>query len=460
MKILRKAAQVINSLWSPEWYQRNGFYRLAALLGGEATSAGECMTVEKAMRCSAAYICTRVITEPLAGMPLPVMRKVGFNRVFESDSLVHKLLNVAPNGYQTAKTFRRVLTHHALNYGNGYARIDRRPNGEPYALHILHPTALIKKEISGNDLRYEFRTADGGTATYLGSQIFCLTNYSDDGINGIGAVSSGKEAIAQALAIEAFGATFFGRGGLKAGLLKKVIPFKFAEDRQKFEDDFKSKYRDGREGFHKNLLVEGDWDYKPIGADPTEAQLVEARAAMVPEIARFYGVTPHLAGDLSRAHFANVEHLWIEYINITLMPWMIAWEQEIHRVLLTDAQKATGWYAKHNAAAFQRGDFEARMRGYATLLQNGVASINECRALEDWDPVQGGEAHHIQLNMQTVPGTGEPTASERAAMAKTEPKPVEKAEPVTVNIAVPEKKASRRIIRDDAGRIAGIEETE
>ena len=62
----------------------------------------------------------------------------------------------------------------------------------------------------------------------------------------------------------------------------------------------------------------------------------------------------------------------------------------------------------------------SRMKGYSIALQNGLSNVDECRDLEDWDPLPGvaGKAHHIQLNMQTIPGTGEPTAAEASAAAR------------------------------------------
>ena len=71
-------------------------------------------------------------------------------------------------------------------------------------------------------------------------------------------------------------------------------------------------------------------------------------------------------------------------------------------------------YAKFNVNAFQRGDFETRVAGYSTLLQNGVLNIDEAREYEDLDPLPegAGKGHHIQLNMQTVPGSGQPTAAQ------------------------------------------------
>jgi hypothetical protein len=43
--------------------------------------------------------------------------------------------------------------------------------------------------------------------------------------------------------------------------------------------------------------------------------------------------------------------------------------------------------------------------------------VNEVRELEDWNPVDGGDDHHIQLNMQTLPG-GAPLTSESAQLVR------------------------------------------
>ena len=419
MNFLRKAGETLASLWDATWYSRNGFHALAGLVGAGNTKAGKPIDVERAMRCSVPFICTDVITKTLASMPLPLLIKRGENTEIARQSQIWKILNKRPNAGQTAQTLRRVATHHALNYGNGFVKIVRQkdsPDAEAIGAFVLHPKSFIKKDIVRNEPLYVFK-GDGKEISLKNYEVMHLMGHSDDGWTGKGAVELGKEPIAQLLSIEEYGTTFFSRGGMSAGLVKKMIPFARSEARKQFREDFEKQY-EGTQGFHKKVIVEGDWDFKPIGSNPTESQMVEARLSMVPEIARFYNLTPHLAGDLSRAHFANVEHLWIEFLNVTQGPWMTQWEQEIERVMLTPKQVADGYYAKHNTASFLRGDFETRMRGYSIVLQNGLASINECRSLEDWDPIPGGDAHHIQLNMQTVPGTGSPTASQTATMLK------------------------------------------
>jgi HK97 family phage portal protein len=425
VNILKKAQSALNSLWAPEWYLRNGYYRIASLLGaGQMTDSGEHVNVSKALRCGPVNACTRAICDPIASMPLEVVRKVNFQTTFQRESAVYRLLNRAPNDYQTPQVFRRLLISHALNYGNGFAKVGRRGNmGEPFALVPLHPTQFIKKDIVLGEPKYVFRIGSK-EQVFSNKEIFHLQDDSDDGLTGMGRVEVAKEAIGRALAMEAYGATFFGRGGIKAGLLKRSMPFKDMASQQRFEESWQEKYRNGKESFHRNVLLVGGskedgWNWEAIGSSPTEAQLVEAMSEVVAQICRYYGVSPTLAQDLSNAHYNNIEHLWRSHLNNALTPWMEKFEQEAYRILLTDSQKADGWYFRHDAAGFLRGDFKTLVEAIGTMLEKGLISIDEGREMIDFDPVPNGagKAFYIQLNRQTVPGTGEPTATEQATLA-------------------------------------------
>lgn len=422
MNWLKKAAEVAFNTVNVAWYARNGYPQLFQLLGGGTPSfTGESITVERAMQCSVVNVCTRMICDSLASMPLNLHQHTsdGGTKLLK-DTPLYRVLKLAPNPYQTPRVFRRTLSHHALNYGNGFARIARRGNaggGEVIGLYILHPYQVeIRFEESGAPV-YLYRTKGKGEERLSDAQIFHLSNQSDDGFTGAGAVDQGRHPIALYLALEQYGARFFARGGMGAGMLQKHVPFMNDQARQQFREDLQKEYA-GMENAHKTIITEGEWDFKPFATDPQKSQFIELRQQMIPEICRYYGITPHLAQDLSRAHFANVEGLGQEFVTYTLGSWMVGWEEEIYRSLLTKSQQEKGVYAKHNANALLRGDFEKRWKGYATALQNGVKSINEVRSLEDDDPIDGGDAHHIQLNMQTVAGTGEPTVSEQAQLIK------------------------------------------
>jgi HK97 family phage portal protein len=129
-------------------------------------------------------------------------------------------------------------------------------------------------------------------------------------------------------------------------------------------------------------------------------------------------MSPHLVGDLSRATFSNIEQLMLQFLKLTLSSWLTRWEQELWRCVLTPEEKSQGYFFRHNLDALLRGDFVSRVQGYATLLQNGVTSVNEVRDLEFWDPINGGDDHHIQLNMQTIPGSDQPVTNRSAALVR------------------------------------------
>lgn len=400
---------------------------MAQLMGaGASTDAGVIVTVETAMRCGPVAACTRAICSPISSMPLPAMRKVGFETKFEPDSRLHRILNLAPNGFQTPQKWRETTLHWALNHGNAYSKIERAGNmGEPVAMVPIHPSLLIKKDIVKGEPEYLFRI-NNKEEKFSNRDIFHLQGHSEDGILGIGTVDLAKEPIGRAMAMEAFGGTFFGRGGVRAGLLKRSLPFSDATAQKRFEDEWHSKYRAGKDSFHRNILLvtsgkQADgWDWEGIGSHPSEAQLVEQARAVVPEICRFYGVSPTLVQDLSEAHYNNLEHENRAHLTGVLTKWMTAFEQECYRVLLTDAQKSAGWAVRHDASGFLRGDFKVMLEAICAALEKGLINIDEGRELIDFDPVPNGagKAFYIQLNRQTVPGTGTPTAAEAASIAK------------------------------------------
>ena len=55
-----------------------------------------------------------------------------------------------------------------------------------------------------------------------------------------------------------------------------------------------------------------------------------------------------MVGDLEKSSFSNIEQQSLEFVKYTLDPWVIRWEQTIHRSLLLDVYKRQ---RLHRAAA-------------------------------------------------------------------------------------------------------------
>jgi HK97 family phage portal protein len=225
-----------------------------------------------------------------------------------------------------------------------------------------------------------------------------------DGLRGYSVITMARQSMGTALSVERNVARFYAQGGRVPYLLEMARKFKTDEDFDKFRQDWEKTYAEP----HKVPILENDIKYTKIGLSAVDAQMLETRLFGIHEICRWFLMSPHLVGDLSRATFSNIEQLALEFVKVTMQPWFTRWEQDLWRCVLTPDEKGQGYYFKHNTNELLRGDFLTRMQGYAIMLQNGVASDNEIRDLEDWNPFKGGDGHHIQLNMQPVPAAGLP----------------------------------------------------
>ena len=148
--------------------------------------------------------------------------------------------------------------------------------------------------------------------------------------------------------------------------------------------------------------------YTPISIAPEQAQFLETRKFQINEIARIFRVPPHMLADLEKSSFNNIETMSIEFLKYTIEPWLIRWEQEMHRKLLSESEKDMV-FMKFNVEDLLRGDYASRMQGYATSIQNGWMSVNDIRTLEQMDKIpaeEGGDQHFVNGAMVKLKDVG------------------------------------------------------
>ena len=115
-----------------------------------------------------------------------------------------------------------------------------------------------------------------------------------------------------------------------------------------------------------------------------------------------------MIGDLEKSSFSNIEQMSLEFVKYTLEPWLIRWEQSIHRCLLFGEEKRK-YFARFNVDGLLRGDYASRMNGYAVARQNGWMSANDIREMESQKPIpdeDGGNLYLINGNMTKLSDAG------------------------------------------------------
>ena len=375
----------------------------AFYMGG--SSSGKAVTERSAMQMTAVYSCVRILAEAVAGLPLHMYRYTSDGGKEKAiDHPLYRLLHDEPNPEMSSFVFRETLMTHLLLWGNAYAQIIRNGKGEVMALYPLMPNRMEVNRDSLGRLYYQYTTQSDdvptvkGTTVYLDpSEVLHIPGLGFDGLVGYSPIAMAKNAIGMAIACEEYGAKFFANGAAPSGVLEHPGTIK---DPARLRETWQSQFG-GSSNSGKVAILEEGMKYTPISISPEQAQFLETRKFQINEIARIFRVPPHMVGDLEKSSFSNIEQQSLEFVKYTLDPWVIRWEQSIHRTLLNETEKKE-YFVKFNLEGLLRGDYQSRMNGYATARQNGWMSANDIRELENLDRIpkaDGGDLYLINGNM-------------------------------------------------------------
>ena len=376
------------------------------------STAGKNVSETSAMQMTAVYACVRILSEAVAGLPLHLYRygERGTKKKAIDHPLYH-ILHDEPNPEMTSFIFRETLMTHLLLWGNAYAQVIRNGKGEILALYPLMPNRMKVDRDKSGEIVYEYtrssddaRTASGSTVLLKSTDVLHIPGLGFDGLVGYSPIAMARNAIGLAMATEEYGAKFFANGATPGGVLEHPGVLK---DPARVRESWNSVYQ-GSGNSHRIAVLEEGMKYTPIGIAPNEAQFLETRKFQINEIARIFRVPPHMVGDLEKSSFSNIEQQSLEFVKYTLDPWVIRWEQSIHRALLTKDEKNT-MFVKFNVDGLLRGDYASRMNGYAVGIQNGFMSPNDVRELENMDRIPeelGGDRYLCNGNMTPLESAG------------------------------------------------------
>jgi HK97 family phage portal protein len=367
------------------------------------SSSGKQVTEKNAMQSAAVYACVRVISETVASLPLHLYRHVEEGKRRDTLHPLYFLLHDSPNPDMTSFIFRETLMTHLLLWGNAYAQIVRNGHGEIIGLYPLMPDKMQVSRAETDELIYLYQSGMSNIA-FRREEILHIPGLGFDGLVGYSPIAMARNAIGMSMATEEFGASFFQNGAAPGGILEHPGTLK---DPSKVRESWNELFK-GSGNANKVAVLEEGMTYKQIGIPPNEAQFLETRKYQTEEICRIYRVPPHLVADLDKATFSNIEHQSISFVVHTIRPWLVRLEQAMNKALLYPAERQR-YFIEFNVDGLLRGDYESRMRGYATARQNGWMSANDIRRLENMNLIpkeEGGDLYLINGNMTKLEDAG------------------------------------------------------
>ena len=347
-----------------------------------------------AMQLSAVYRAVDLISNAVAMLPITLFAS---GRRVENE--LSYLINYEPNFISTHFQLFKTIVIDILQKGNAFLWVRRDGRDMVEELRYLKPedvTILYNEATNRKRFRIKY------SATDLDSdEIIHFMNYTEDGVKGISVLSKARRSLGIAEASENTAKNYFEKGGAITGVLSGKTPLNNTQ-----KEEIRTQWKEIMACDEGGVAILGsDMTFQPITISASDAQLLETRHFNVEEITRFYSVSPTLLGDLTKSSYATFEATSLDFLTNSLQPRLTNIEQELNLKLLTRNEKQ---YGKMHFA-FETEDLlrctKTEMASYyKDMINNGVMSVNEVRRKLDFDDVNGGDEHYIQLNMTTLTG--------------------------------------------------------
>jgi HK97 family phage portal protein len=385
--------------WDDFWFQKDPRF-------GTTTNAGVIASSDAAMRVAAVYACVRILSDMVGYLPLHVYRRRaddGKDRA--TDHPIYPLLRRRPNPFQTAIRWRQLGQRHVLLRGNFYNLIvssTRRIR----ELLPLDPDRMTVKLLANGRRGYLYRPQSGPAQALTQDEVFHVMGFSLDGVTGCSVIEYARESVGRALAEEAYASRFWSQGAGTKGALS--TEGKLTKEQREANSEAWKNAQEGWWNAHKVALLEGGLKWLQIGVSPRDAQYLEGRQFSVADVARWFGVPPHMIGDVERTTSwgTGIEQQQLGFLATTMAPWFTLWEQDIDRQLLDDDDEV---FAEFMLDAMVRSDLAARATAQRMYVDGGILSVDEVRIMENRNPL-GGEFATPQ-RAQNIGGGGDPATS-------------------------------------------------
>lgn len=348
------------------------------------------VTSESAMRLPAVWSAVNFISGTIAGIPLQVYERTADGRQ-KAETPVSSILHDAVSDEMTSFEWRKYTFERTLTTGRSFTLIVRNGRNEVAELRALDPNNMVVERIEGQKF-YKYKE-NGRVWRYEAADIIDVPfMLAANGLDCMGPLTAGKDAIGLGLAVQQYAARFFDNGGVPPFAVSG--PFQSSRSLNTAADDMAAAVRKASAEGRQALTLPDGLTITPIGVNPEASQLLETQKFIVEQVARIYSLPPTFLQDLSHGTFSNTEQQDLQFVKHTLKRWVEQFEQELNLKLW--GRRNRRYYAEFSVDGLLRGDFQSRMEGHARSIQGGFGTPNEARALENRPPLPGGDELYVQ----------------------------------------------------------------
>lgn len=357
------------------------------------------VTRESAMKLTAVFGCVSLLAGTIGTLPVRVARKDAENgSEVLADHPAHYLVHVDPHPLFSAEVFFEGLFALAFLEGNAYAEIQRNGRGQATGLRPLFD-ATVKPFMRNGRAAYRI-TEDG--QTYGRDQDDILHFRASATMKGLEALSPLKcfgRSIGIGLEADEYASKFYKQGINPPGYISydgKVSEQVADEVRNYWQRKF-----GGIQNAHIPAVLAEGGKFTSLMTDPETAQLFQSRSFQVLDVARAYGVPPHLIGETEKSTSwgTGINAQTTQFYILGLRKHVKRFEAELGRKLLAREERLQGVAIKFNLDTLLRADLAARYDAHKIAVGGtqhpGWMTVNETRELEGLPKLDDEEANKL-----------------------------------------------------------------
>lgn len=361
--------------------------------------SGTTVSATSAMRVSAVAACVAKITGAMVSMPIHEYSLDGGEiptRLPRSELWYQ--LNEQPSPMYTAASLWEGVGLAQLLRGDAYGLLRWRMNGSLREILPLPWGSVSPIRTVDGGVRYYVTLPSHGISTWFDpSDIlhFPGLGFDDSTMRSMSVIQFGaRTAIGNALAMDEYSGKFF-EGGAHPSIILQAAGKMSEQQIGDLQGAFARKYAGLANAHRLPLVLTEGLTAHEISLSAEDAQLLEARKFQVTDIARAFGVPPHMIGETSGASAvgAGYEQQGRAFVQYTLQPWLRKIEQELNRKLYP---RNNGRFLEFNRDALYEGDLAAQAAYYRAALGgpgtgDGWLSQDEVRNRVRMPPIAGGK---------------------------------------------------------------------
>ena len=333
----------------------------------------------------AVYSAVSRIANAMAMLPLHLYR----DYEIASDDYREKLLSYMPNAYMTPYFFKSTMEAFRNTEGNAYALLVPDPVTEKIvSLDVLDAAQVTpQRSKETKEMWYSF-TLDNGTPCMVhSSRMLVLRHLSANGEKGIKPIDVLRGSLTYTEKIREFSLAQL--EGVNGGIVLTLPSQAIDEERKKklvtsFIDTYKKS--GGRV-----MVLEGGMQSTNLSRSPVDANVLDAERISRNRVAAVYGIPPHFMGDYTNSSYSNNEQSQQEFLDMTILPIVTQWQEELNLKLLTWEEIRKGYSFRFDLNDMKKADKATTGEYHQKAIRGGWMRINEVRRMDGLPPVAGGD---------------------------------------------------------------------